>query len=353
MFKRALFVLLIALLAVAAIPLPAQTFLTLPETSQRARVMQRVGLTDITIDYHRPLVNNRKVWGGLVPYGQVWRSGANENTVIEFSDPVSVEGQALAKGVYGLHMIPGENEWTVIFSKATTAWGSFTYDKAEDALRVNVKPHPAELHEALTYDFDDVKPDSAVVTMAWEKLAVPFNVSVNVNDVVEQSLKNQLRGGIQYTWEGWDEAASYLLLKKVDLETALKYSDKSINTEERFDNLITKANILDAMNRKEDAGGTREKALAMANPVQLHSYGRSLQFQGKQDQAFEIFRNNMKKNPNHWTAHNEAARLAVKTGDYDKAAKEMKLAESSAPEQIRPAIESLVKRLEAKDDINK
>jgi tetratricopeptide (TPR) repeat protein len=162
-----------------------------------------------------------------------------------------------------------------------------------------------------------------------------------------------LRGGIQYTWEGWDEAASYLLLKKVDLESALKYSDKSINTEERFDNLITKANILDALNRKEDAGGTREKALAMANPVQLHSYGRSLQFQGKQDQAFEIFRNNMKKNPNHWTAHNEAARLAVTTGDYDKAAKEMKLAESSAPEQIRPALESLVKRLEAKDDINK
>ena len=353
MYRRSLFVLLMPLLALAGIPLQAQTFLTLPETSQRARVMQRIGLTDITIDYHRPQVNNRKIWGGLVPYGQVWRAGANENTVIEFSDAVSVEGQSLAKGVYGLHMIPGENEWTVIFSKNSSSWGSFSYDKAEDALRVNVKPHATEAHDLLTYDFDDVKPDSAVVTLAWEKLSVPFMVSVNVNDVVEQSLKNQLRGGIQYTWEGWDEAASYLLLKKVDLETALKYSDKSINTEERFDNLITKASILDALNRKDDASSMRDKALALANPVQLHSYGRSLQFQGKQDQAFAIFRKNMKQNPNHWTAHNEAARLAVTTGDYDAAAKEMKLAASTAPDQIRPAIETLVRRLEAKEDINK
>src|SRR6266567_1025641 len=118
--------------------------LDLPRDSQHAKVIQRIGLTDITINYHRPLVKGRKVWGGLVPYGQPWRAGANENTTIEFSDAVSVEGKPLAKGIYGLHMVPGENEWVVAFSKMSTAWGSFTYDQTEDALRVTVKPHPDE-----------------------------------------------------------------------------------------------------------------------------------------------------------------------------------------------------------------
>ncbi len=112
----------------------AQSFvLDLPRPSQHAVVTQRIGITDVTINYHRPMVNKRKVWGGLVPYGQVWRAGANENTTIRFTDPVMVEGKPLAKGTYGLHMIPGENEWTVIFSNNSTSWGSFTYDQAEDA----------------------------------------------------------------------------------------------------------------------------------------------------------------------------------------------------------------------------
>ena len=355
MSRRFVFAMLIALLFVSAAPLPmrAQTILNLPEVSQRARVMQRVGLTDITIDYHRPLVNNRKIWGGIVPYGQVWRAGADENTIIKFTDPVSVEGQALPKGVYGLHMIPGENDWTVIFSKNSTSWGSFNYDKAEDALRVTVKPRSGDMREALTYDFDEVKPDSTVVLLSWEKLEVPFRVNVNVNEVVEQSLKDQLRGGVQYIWEGWDEAATYLVNKNLALETALKYSDNSIQNEERFDNLITKARVLDALNRKDDAMAARNKALAMANPLQLHGYGRQLQFQGKQDEAFKIFRANMKQNPTHWTAHNEAARLATANGDFNTAAKEMKLSETSAPDSLKPAIEGLVKRLEAREDINK
>ncbi len=141
----------------AGVSLPAQTFLSLPEESQRAAAMQRIGLTDVTIAYHRPLVKGRKVWGGLVPYGQVWRAGANENTTIQFSDAVSVEGRSLAGGIYGLHMSPGPDEWTVIFSKAAGDWGSFAYDQKEDALRVTVKPQPAEFHEALAYDFDGLE----------------------------------------------------------------------------------------------------------------------------------------------------------------------------------------------------
>src|SRR6478672_4052177 len=175
------------------------TVVNIPRASQRAEVIQRVGITDITITYHRPLINGRKVWGGLVPYGQVWRAGANENTTIEFSDPVSIEGKPLARGVYGLHMLPTENEWTIIFSKTATAWGSFTYNQAEDALRVTVKPRPAEMKEALAYEVDDVTPASAIFTLRWEKLAVPFKVDVDTHEIVAQSLHSQLRGLAQYT----------------------------------------------------------------------------------------------------------------------------------------------------------
>jgi len=144
----------------------AQSDLKLPDVSQAAEVKQRIALTDITIKYHRPLVNGRKIWGGLVPYGKVWRAGANENTTIEFSDPVSVEGKPLDKGTYGLHMIPNPDSWTVIFSKTNTAWGSYRYKQEEDALRVNVKPRPlAEMKEALEFEFEDLKPESTAVTL--------------------------------------------------------------------------------------------------------------------------------------------------------------------------------------------
>jgi len=327
--------------------------LDLPRDSQHAKIIQRVGITDITINYHRPLVKGRKVWGGLVPYGQVWRAGANENTTIEFTDPVTVEGKSLAKGIYGLHMLPTESEWTIIFSKASTAWGSFTYNQSEDALRINVKPAAAEMKEALAYEVDDVTPTSAVIALRWEKLAVPFKVQVSTNEIVAQNLHAQMRGLAQYTWDGWDDAATYLLTNKYNLEEALKYEDRSIGVEERYDNLMNKSRILDAMSKKDEATTARNKALGMASVVQLHSYGRQLQQEGKQEQAFEVFRTNIKKNPSHWTAHNEAARIACAKGDFDGAVKEMKLASAAAPDQIKNALDGFTKRLEAKEDINK
>jgi len=191
---------LAALLLIASFSAAQSLVLNTPRQSQHAVVSQRLGITDITVTYHRPLVNDRKVWGTLVPYGQVWRAGANENTTIYFSDPVTIEGQPLEKGTYGLFMIPTENEWTIIFSKNYTSWGAFTYDQKEDALRVTVKPQTSDFHNALAYDFDQVKPDSTLVTLRWEKMAVPFKVSVDVPHLVEASLEKQLRSLSQYTW---------------------------------------------------------------------------------------------------------------------------------------------------------
>ena len=331
----------------------AQSFvLDLPRQSQHAVISQRIGITDITISYHRPLVNNRKVWDGLVPYGKVWRAGANENTTITFSDPVTIEGKAVDKGTYGLHMIPNADQWTIIFSKNSTSWGSFTYNESEDALRVNVKPQATEMHNALTYDFDQLQPDSAVVTLAWEKVAVPFKVGVDVHNVVQASLKNQLRNLSQYTWMSWDDAANYLLTEKIALDDALTYAGKSIETEDRYDNEHTKSQVLTALNRKDDSALALKKALDLANPLQVHIYARGLQGEKRNDEAFAIFRENAKKHPDQWFVHSGLARIYCAQGKFDDAAKEMKVALAGAPENQKTYVDGLVKRLEAKQDIN-
>jgi hypothetical protein len=327
--------------------------LNLPRASQHARVSQRIGITDITVNYHRPLANGRQIWGKVVPYGQVWRAGANENTTITFTDPVTIEGQALDKGTYGLHMIPGENQWTVIFSKNSSAWGSFTYKQDEDALRVTVKPQPAEAHDALAYDFDDVKANSTVVTMSWDKVAVPFKVQVNVNDIVTASVRQQIRGLNQYYWEGWDDAAAYFLANKINLDEALKDEDLSIQAEERYDNLLNKSKILEAMGRKQDAEMFRTKALDKGSAQQLYFYARQLQAEKKQDEALAVFKANAKKFPDYWTTHMGLARVYSAQGDFDNAIKEVKLSLTSAPDSNKANLENYVKRLQNKEDINR
>jgi DUF2911 family protein len=345
-----------ALSIVVASPLQSQTtlLLDLPLESQSAQVTQKIGITDISVTYHRPRAKGRKIWGWLQPYGEVWRAGANENTVFAVSDPVTVEGKLLPKGTYGLHMIPGENGWIVIFSKRSNSWGSYSYNPAEDALRVTVKPQTTDMHDALTYDFDDPMPDSVTVTMRWERIAVPFKIAVNTSEIVQASLRDQqLHSRLQYFWSSWNDAGVYLLDHNLSPQDALTYSDKSIQLEERFDNLITKARALDRLNRIDEATAVRNKALAMGNVTQLNSYGRQLQAEGKQNEAFDVFRDNIKKNPDHWIAHYESARIDSAQGDFDGAVKEMKLALGGAPDSQRSPFENLIKRLEAKEDINK
>jgi len=329
------------------------TELNLPRVSQRASVTQRIGLTDVTIVYHAPLVGGRPIWDKQVPYGKVWRAGANENTTISFTDGVSVEGHPLPAGTYGLHTIPGADQWTIIFSKNSTSWGSFSYDEKEDALRVNVKPQPAEMREALTYTFQEIKPDSAAATLQWEKVAVPFHISVDVKGQVLQTVKNQLRNVGGFTWAGYDEAANWCLDNNYELEQALKWSDESIQGEERFDNLETKSRVLDAMGRKQEAATTLTRAIDKADAIQLYVYARGLQRQGQQDKPFELYKMDAKRYPNHWISHLAMARVDSKAGDFTNAVKEMKLSIDGAPDQQKPFLAPLLKRLEAKDDINK
>jgi hypothetical protein len=333
----------------------AQSDLKLPDVSQAAEVKQRIALTDITVNYHRPLVKGRKIWGGVVPYGKVWRAGANENTTIEFSDPVSVEGKPLDKGTYGLHMIPNPDSWTVIFSKTNTGWGSYSYDQKDDALRVTVKPRPlAEQEEALEYEFEDLKPDSTAVTLKWEKVGVPFTVSINEANQTLQNIRAQMKGAGQFAWQAPDQAAQFCLTNKTDLDEALRWADLSIQNEERFENLSTKADILKALNRPDDAKKTWDQALQKATAPQLYTYGRQLQNQKKGAEAMEIFKEVAKRFPQGVFGDLAQARIKSAAGDFAGALKDAKQAQDAAPSDAqKQAIQGLIDRLQAKQDINK
>jgi tetratricopeptide (TPR) repeat protein len=189
--------------------------------------------------------------------------------------------------------------------------------------------------------------------LRWGKVAVPFHISVDVKALTERNIKNQLRNMAGFTWAGYDEAGNWSVDNNYDLEQGLKWEDISIQNEERFDNLETKSRILDALGKKQEASAMLSQALDKANAIQLYVYARGLQRQKQQDKAFELFRQDAKKFPNHWITHVGVARVDVGAGKFDDAVKEMKLAIDAAPEQQKPFLQPMLKRVEAKEDINK
>jgi hypothetical protein len=247
----------------------AQTPIRLPEASPAANVGQTVGVTDIEITYHRPAVNKRKIWGGLVPYGMIWRAGANENTTISFSTPVNVEGHALPAGTYGLFMIPTASQWTVVLSKFAGDWGAYNYDQSEDAARVNVTPQPAsESQERLVYTFDDLTPSSVVATLRWEKLRVPIKIEIDLPATVRASIQNELRGGKHWTPDAWLAAARFEA-RNGDIDTALKYVDHSLELHLSSIALRAKASFLEKKGDKVAAAALRERAKQLSTESEI------------------------------------------------------------------------------------
>ena len=323
----------------------------LPEASQKATVRQTIGLTDITVSYHRPLVKGRVIWGGLEPWGEVWRAGANENTTISFSDDVTVDGQPLPAGTYGLHMIPKQDEWTVIFSKNSTSWGSYFYEPAEDALRIQVKPVPIDMREALTYDFDDPKEDAVTVALKWEKVSIPFKVGVDVKKTVVANVQRQMRSLPAFSWDGPESAAVWCVDNGVNLDQALTWIDRSIQAEERFENLQTKSRLLEKMGKGADAQQAMARAVDKANAQQLHFYGRQLLTDGKTAEALRIFQLNHQKNPDVWFVSAGLARGYAASGDTANAVKSMKEALAKAPEAQKAQVQGLLTKLEKGEKI--
>ena len=324
----------------------AQPALTLPEASPKASINQTVGLTDVSITYHRPAVNKRKVWGDLVPYDQVWRAGANQNTTISFSSPVTVNGKPLPAGTYGLHMIPTSGDWTIAFSNVSWAWGSFSYDEKEDALRVSAKPQPTEFQERLSYSFDDPTEKSVDVALRWEKLRVPFTVEVDTPAVVVASLRRELRDLPRFSWQGWNQAAAYSMRNKVNLDEAMTWVDRSITMQENFANLQTKAGLLEAKGDAAAAKALTDKAMKIATEAEINAYGYQLLGAGKTDEAIEMFRKNVKDHPASWNVYDSLGEAYDKKGDKKLAAENYRKAAAMTkdPDQ-KKRIDGVLKRL--------
>jgi hypothetical protein len=252
----------------AAMPLAAQQMapaLKLPRASQHAVVMQTVGLTDITIDYSRPVAKGRTIWGGLVPYDQVWRTGANEATQFTVSDDVTINGQALPKGAYSLHTIPGKDSWTLIFNKTAKQWGSFNYKQEDDALRVSVKPTKAPFAEAFTIGFPDVTADTATVVLRWADLAVPFTVGTNTTTAVMASSAAAVASAAPTDFQTPARAAGFAFDAGNNAQ-AMKWVDQSLKVKETMNGLYLKARIQAKGGDRAGAIATAQSALKLATP---------------------------------------------------------------------------------------
>ena len=353
--------------------------MTLPPSGghQKASVSQNIGLVEVGVTYSGPSVvapdgtdRRGKIWGGLVKYGLQkeaygtcgdqcpWRAGANENTVFRASRPVLVEGKSLAAGAYGLHMIPGADEFTVIFSRNSTSWGSYFYDAKEDALRVVVKTRKAPFTPLLTYEFVERRPDRATLALRWDEVEVPVSISVeNPTSLWVENLGQELRGQRGGTWQSWDEAAQYCLREKVNLPEALKWADYAAHAvfvgTENFETLSTLADAQAANGMTEASKKTMQQALnhPSATAIELHTHARQLQMQGKQQEAISVFELNAKRYPGVWPVNVGLARAAAANGKPKEALKYARLALAQAPDEgNRANLKNVVEMLEAGKD---
>ena len=307
-------------LAVAALPAAAQIPVNLPQPSPKATATQTVGVTEMTVTYSRPAVRARKIWGGIVPYGQVWRTGANENTVVTFSTPVKVEGQAVPAGRYALFTIPGDASWTVVLSRQSHAWGSDSYDQGEDALRAAVTPRTGDVVERLLFTFDDVTDASASLTLRWEKLVLPVKIEVDRAATVTADLAEQLRGLPRYGWQGWDGAARWVLNNGGDLGQASAWADRSIELARNGTNLMTKAAVLEKKGDAKGAGELRAKADEIATERERNLLGYQYLQAGQHDLALAAFLKNTKAFPASWNVWDSLAEAYATKGDRKAAA---------------------------------
>ncbi len=344
--------------AIAQLPLPPNG------DNQKSSATQWVGPVEITITYsspnvHGPNGDDRKghIWGELVHYGFIdqgygpskaapWRAGANENTTIQFSNDVKINGKELKAGTYGLFLdVEKEGSWYWIFSTNSSSWGSYYYDVKEDALRVETVPKDVEYTEWLTYGFDDREPSSTTAYLQWENKRVPFKIEVpNVNDLYVNKLREVLNGTTTgFNYQSWMTGAQFCARNKINLEEALTWAEIAISGtfigQEDFFSLQTKALVLSAMGKDADVDALMDKAIKQptATMQALHQYGRSLLSAGKNQKALEVFKLNRQRNPeDKFTTYVGLARGYAANGDKKNAIKNWETAIKNVPENQKP-----------------
>lgn len=364
--------LFLVLCIIAAISTYAQQLTSIvPGGDRKAMVGEQIGLTKVMISYDRPGVKGRegKIWGQLVPAGfndlgfgsskaAPWRAGANENTTIEFSTDVKIEGKPLAAGKYGFFVAWDPNECTLIFSKNNGSWGSFYYKESEDALRVKVKPQAMDKSvEWLKYEFMNETANSATVALQWEKIMIPFKVEVDLVQTQLNSYRQELQTRKGFQWQPWVEAALYSVQNNTNLDEALLWADTATSPifggNTQFQAWSAKAQVLQKLGRDQEAADIMKKYLPLASMQEVHQYARQLLQQGKKKEALEIFKSNHDKYPDQFTTLFGLARGYSANADYENALKYAKQALAIVPNPAnRNVVENAIKKLEEGKDFN-
>jgi hypothetical protein len=320
--------------------------ITVPRTpSPAATVSQTIGISTVTVNYSRPSVRGRVIWGELVPYGwniqsfgnqksAPWRAGANENTVITFSHNATVEGKQVPAGSYGLFFTVNQDDsGELILSKDFHSWGSFFYEAENDLLRMPIKLRAHEMTELLTYDFINTTKTSAELVLNWEKKQFPVKIEFAVDDIVMANAENELKNTVGFNWMGYSSAANYALQNNVNTEQAMVWVDQSITMNKNFTNLMVKAGLLKKQDNKTEASKIESEALAMGTNAEINTYGYQLLNQKDFDGAISVLKINTEKHPedaNTWDSLGEAYALK---GDKENAIKNFKMSLSKNPNE--------------------
>jgi hypothetical protein len=258
--------LICSLLVLVSLPLFGQQ-LRLPRVSPNSTLTQTVGLTDITIKYSRPGVKGRQIWGGLVPYDTIWRTGANEATTINFSDDVLINGQKLAKGNYALFTIPSKDQWAIVFNSQAEQWGAFTHDKTKDVLTVTAKPEKADFREWMEFEIPEMTTDTAKIAVRWENIAVPFTVDTMSTEHAMAAAKKAVSGLDNTRWQLPLSAADFAF-QNGKMDDAHAWLNQALAVKENTRTLWLKARIENKEGKKAEAKKTVDAALAKATEAE-------------------------------------------------------------------------------------
>jgi len=336
----------------------AQQNLPFIRISPQAKVVQHISFAEIEIDYSRPGVKGREIYGKLVPYGlspnpfgngkpMPWRAGANENTTFRLSHDAKINGKELPAGIYGIHMIVHEQDWTIIFNRDSQAWGSFFYDENRDALRIKVKPQSTDFVEWLVYGFENISDNACEVFMAWGEKKVSFSIAFDLHPLVLATYRESLTGLAGFNQAAWGAAARYCMQNNINIEEAMTWIDKAIamNGGDNFNNKAVKAGLLSLTGKEKESDDLMKSSLAGAAENELNNYGYQLMGQNKLDEAITIFRMNIEKHPDSWNVYDSLGEALNNKGDKKGAKENYEKAYEMAPANQKSRIEGILKNL--------
>ncbi len=356
--KQKLSIFLIICLLISFQTIFGQANLSFVRVSPKTKISQNIGFANIDIEYSRPAVNGREIWGKLVPLGfapnpfgngnpMPWRMGANESTILTLSHNAKINGQELNAGKYSLHAIVNENNWTIIFNKDVDGWGSFFYDENKDALRIEVHPIKSDFKEWLTYEFENFTLGSTELVFQWADLKIPIKFEFDQHNVILDTYRKELTNLQGFNPAAWGAAARYCLQNNINLDEAVIWIDKALgmNGGNNFGNKSVKAGLLTAKGMKEDGDKLMQSSIDDATEAELNNYGYQLMNQNRLDDAIEIFKLNIKKHPNEWNVYDSLAEAQNTKGDKKSAKENYGIALKKAPENQKSRIKTIMENL--------